>query len=126
MCKYEMIYIFLLIALFSLCPHDIYALNNKINIQHIICKDNNIGISLNKKARLLCNEENTEEGQNIKAYLSFQNKTFYLDTYYPEGDKANIEFAFIKKLHDMEKKELIVVISWNQRIKYISEGTLYA
>jgi len=79
---------------------------------------------------LFCQPKNKENDNEISlsAYVLFFHqgvlaKDITLDNYLPEGNKPNIETVFLNDNHF--KNELIILVSWKQRIKYTAEGKLF-
>lgn len=71
-----------------------------------------------------------EDSENVEGhvYFSFDEKKYYsigIDTFYPEGRKATIEYVFFENVDEDSEKELVILCSWEQQIKGFTEGKLY-
>jgi len=74
--------------------------------------------------------DNDENSENVEGFIlcSLDKKKYHLikiDTFYPEGRKANIESVFFSNADQDDSKELVILCSWIQRHKNTAEGKLY-
>jgi len=101
---------------------------NKNSCQSGDIKIFNIGKIFSKYTTkvLVCREKNKDKNDErpLHAYvLLFHQdsllKDINLDNYLPEGNNPNIETVFLFK------HELIILVSWNQHIKYTADGKLF-
>jgi len=71
------------------------------------------------------NPEGLVEGFLFRADDAQHYNNVKLDTFLPEGNKANIESVFTVNVDDDKDKELSILVSWPQRLKNMAVGTLY-
>jgi hypothetical protein len=68
-------------------------------------------------------------GSNVNGFVyvfdKLGSKKIVIDTYEPAGRKAHIESFFFYNVDKDIEKELIVLCSWEQRLKETAEGKLY-
>lgn len=74
--------------------------------------------------------EDYHDEYNVNGYLYvFDNSKNYeqikIDTYYPEGQGAFIEDVFCLNADEDIEKELVIVCSWEQRLKEVAEGKMF-
>lgn len=104
--------------------------NSNIDLNHPIIETDN-WIKNENIIIVFKNIELTNDlGNNVTGNIYYSNnkveyKKVKIDTYEPEGNNANIETIFFYDVDGDFKKELIILCSWNQRIKEIAEGKLF-